>query len=115
MLRDTDLTDYPHAVDVRENVLIYPAAAPSDRRALQAELIRALTDGPGVVVFEDAFSADVIDRASDAFSAIIEAQRADGSAAGDHFGKPGANDRHLERRAEARAACPRCLRRLLRQ
>ena len=35
VLRDTDLTDYPHAVDVRENVLIYPAAAPSDRRALQ--------------------------------------------------------------------------------
>ncbi len=70
-----------------------PAAAPADRRALQAELIRALTDGPGVVVFEDAFSADVVDRASDAFYAIIEAQRADGSAAGDHFGKPGANDR----------------------
>ena len=67
--------------------------APSDRRALQAELIRALTDGPGVVVFEDAFTADVVDRASDAFFAIIEAQRADGSAAGDHFGKPGANDR----------------------
>ena len=26
--RDTDLADYPHAVDVRENVLVYPAAAP---------------------------------------------------------------------------------------
>ena len=91
--RDTDLADYPHAVDVRENVLIYPSAAPADRRALQAELIRALTGGPGVVVFADAFSPEVIDRASDAFFAIIEAQRADGSAAGDHFGKPGANDR----------------------
>jgi ectoine hydroxylase-related dioxygenase (phytanoyl-CoA dioxygenase family) len=91
--RDTDRADYPHAVDVRENVLIYRADASDDRRGLQAELIRALTDGPGVVVFEDAFSADVVDRASDAFFAIIEAQRADGSAAGDHFGKPGANDR----------------------
>ena len=91
--RDTDLADYPHAVDVRENVLVYPAAAPSDRRALQAELIRALTDGPGVVVFEDAFTPAVIDRASSAFYAIIEAQRAAGSAAGDHFGKPGDNDR----------------------
>ncbi len=48
---------------------------------------------PGVVVFEDAFAADIVDRASDAFFAIIEAQRAQGSAAGDHFGKPGANDR----------------------
>ena len=91
--RKTDVADYPHAVDVRENVLVYPATAPSDRRALQAELIHALTDGPGVVVFEDAFTPAVIDRASSAFYAIIEAQRAAGSAAGDHFGKPGANDR----------------------
>jgi ectoine hydroxylase-related dioxygenase (phytanoyl-CoA dioxygenase family) len=91
--RDTDLADYPHAVDVRKNVLVYSSAAASDRRGLQTELIRALTDGPGVVVFEDAFSGDVIDRASEAFTAIIDAQRADGSAAGDHFGKPGANDR----------------------
>jgi ectoine hydroxylase-related dioxygenase (phytanoyl-CoA dioxygenase family) len=91
--RSTDLADYPHAVDVRENVLVYPSTPPSDRRALQAELIHALTDGPGVVVFEDAFAADIVDRASDAFFAIIKAQRAEGTAAGDHFGKPGANDR----------------------
>jgi ectoine hydroxylase-related dioxygenase (phytanoyl-CoA dioxygenase family) len=91
--RDTDLADYPHAVDVRDKVLVYPSTAPADRRALQAELIRALADGPGVVVFEGAFADDVVDRASEAFSAIIVAQRADGSAAGDHFGKPGANDR----------------------
>ena len=91
--RTTSLADYPHAFDVRENVLVYPATPPSDRRALQAELIRALTDGPGVVVFEGAYSADVVDRASTAFYAIIEAQRTAGSAAGDHFGKPGANDR----------------------
>jgi ectoine hydroxylase-related dioxygenase (phytanoyl-CoA dioxygenase family) len=91
--RDTDLADYPHAVDVRKNVLVYSSAVPSDRRALQAELIRALADGPGVVVFEGAFGADVIDRASEAFYAIIAAQHAEGLAAGDHFGKPGANDR----------------------
>lgn len=89
----TDPADYLHAVDVRENVPVYSSAAASDRRALQAELIRALTDGPGVVVFEGAFSAGVVDRATDAFHAIIEAQRAGGSAAGDHFGTPGANDR----------------------
>lgn len=89
----TDLADYPHAVDVCENVLIYRCDASCDRRALQAELIRALTDGPGVVVFADAFAADVVDRAGDAFFAIIEQQRARGTAAGDHFGEPGANDR----------------------
>ncbi|WNG91268.1 phytanoyl-CoA dioxygenase family protein [Mycobacterium sp. ITM-2016-00318] len=91
--RTTDLAAYPHAVAIRDNVLVYPAAEPADRRALQAELIRALTDGPGVVVFEKAFPADVVDRASAAFFAIISQQRAAGAAAGDHFGMPGANDR----------------------
>jgi ectoine hydroxylase-related dioxygenase (phytanoyl-CoA dioxygenase family) len=94
--RDTELADYPHAAEVRRKVLVYSAPAMarvSDRRALQAELIRALADGPGVVVFTEAFDADITDRASKAFFAIIEAQRAAGQAAGDHFGKPGANDR----------------------
>lgn len=93
---ETELARYPYADDVRSNVLVYSAPAVarvSDRRALQAELIRALADGPGVVVFTDAFDHDVVDRASDAFFAIIDAQRAGGLAAGDHFGTPGANDR----------------------
>ena len=95
MDRDTELADYPFASDVRTGVLIYSAdaVARADRRAVQAELIRALADGPGVVVLEGAFDADVVDRASEAFTAIIETQHADGVAAGDHFGKAGANDR----------------------
>jgi ectoine hydroxylase-related dioxygenase (phytanoyl-CoA dioxygenase family) len=95
VLRDTDLADFPMATDVRGNVLVYSSATvgSADRRALQSELIRALADGPGVVIFEDAFSPDVVDRASEAFFAIIDAQHAAGLAAGDHFGKPGANDR----------------------
>ena len=95
VLRDTDPADYPHASDVRRNVLVYSAAAvpDTDRRALQAELIRALTDGPGVVVFEGAFEHEIVDRATAAFNEIIAAQRALGGAAGDHFGKAGANDR----------------------
>jgi ectoine hydroxylase-related dioxygenase (phytanoyl-CoA dioxygenase family) len=93
--RDTDPADYPLAAGVRGNVLVYSATVIShaDRRGLQSELIRALADGPGVVVFEGAFSPDVVDRASDAFFAIIAEQHAAGSAAGDHFGRPGANDR----------------------
>jgi ectoine hydroxylase-related dioxygenase (phytanoyl-CoA dioxygenase family) len=95
VLRDTDPADYPLATDVRNNVLVYSSAAVGavDRRALQSELIRALADGPGVVMFEQAFDADVVDRASEAFFAIIDTQRAAGLAAGDHFGTPGANDR----------------------
>jgi ectoine hydroxylase-related dioxygenase (phytanoyl-CoA dioxygenase family) len=94
--RETDLADYPYAHEVRDNVLVYSAPSMSradDRRALQAELIRALAEGPGVVVFTEAFDSEVVDRASDAFFAIIEAQRSGGRAAGDHFGTPGANDR----------------------
>jgi ectoine hydroxylase-related dioxygenase (phytanoyl-CoA dioxygenase family) len=95
VIRETELADYPHADDVRSNVLVYSATtvATADRRELAAELIRALADGPGVVVFEGAYSPDVVDRASEAFFAIIDSQRAAGTAAGDHFGKPGANDR----------------------
>ncbi|HYZ68984.1 MAG TPA: phytanoyl-CoA dioxygenase family protein [Mycobacterium sp.] len=95
VLRTTDPADYPMAIDVWSNVPVYSAATlqSADRRALQSELIRALADGPGVVVFEGAFDAGVVDQATDAFFAIIDAQRAAGSSAGDHFGKPGANDR----------------------
>ena len=91
----TELADYPYASDVRRDVLVYSAdvVARADRRAVQAEVIRALADGPGVVVFEGAFDADVVDGASEAFAAIIESQHADGVTAGDHFGKAGANDR----------------------
>src|SRR4051794_3760981 len=75
--RDTDLSAYPHAADVRQNVLVYSAAqmARADRRALQAELITALADGPGVVVFTGAFPAAVVDEASAAFAALIADQR----------------------------------------
>jgi ectoine hydroxylase-related dioxygenase (phytanoyl-CoA dioxygenase family) len=95
VLRDTDPANFPNASDVRSNVLVYSAAAVAgaDRQPLQSELIRALADGPGVVVFEDAFSPAIVDRANQGFFSIIAAQRAAGTAAGDHFGKPGANDR----------------------
>jgi ectoine hydroxylase-related dioxygenase (phytanoyl-CoA dioxygenase family) len=93
--RDTVIADYPLATDVRAGVLVYSAeaVAGADRRALQTELIRALADGPGVVMFEDALGHDVVDRASEAFTALIADQRAEGAAAGDHFGVAGANDR----------------------
>jgi ectoine hydroxylase-related dioxygenase (phytanoyl-CoA dioxygenase family) len=92
---DTNHADYPLASDVRLGALVYSAEAlaGADRHALKTELIHALADGPGVVVFEGAFDHDVVDRASEAFTALIEAQRAAGGAAGDHFGKAGANDR----------------------
>ncbi|GAB7069264.1 phytanoyl-CoA dioxygenase family protein [Mycobacterium hodleri] len=91
----TDAADYPLASDVRLGALVYSAEtmATADRHELQTELIRALADGPGVVVFEGVFDHSTVDRASEAFTALIADQRAAGGAAGDHFGKAGVNDR----------------------
>src|SRR3954451_22771168 len=70
----TDLADYPYADEVRENVLVYGArlrshvATPEGRRDVQAELARALADGPGIVVFAGAFpDTAVVDRATTVF------------------------------------------------
>ena len=97
----TELTDYPHAADVEQGVLVYDAAAlrsaitsPEGRDAVEAELVRALTNGPGVVALKGAFDDhDVVDRVTAVFDEIIEAERAAGTAPGDHFAKPGANSR----------------------
>ncbi len=97
----TDLADYPHADAVERGVLIYESgrlrkeiSGPEGRREVEAELARALDDGPGIVVFTGAFDdLGVVDRATEQFEAIIAAQRAAGGAAGDHFAKSGQNDR----------------------
>ncbi|MEV1066386.1 phytanoyl-CoA dioxygenase family protein [Streptomyces sp. NPDC050263] len=104
--RTTDLADFPHATTVEGNVLVYDserlrtAADPSGTgrepagRELRAELVRALADGPGIVVFRGAFpDPAVVDRLTAAFDALIAEQHASGTTAGDHFAKPGANDR----------------------
>lgn len=96
----TELADYPFAAQVRDNVLIYDATGlrpiigePAGREAVEAELVRALTDGPGVLVFAGAFPATaVVDRATAVFDGIIAAEKARG-ARNDHFAKSGANDR----------------------
>lgn len=84
--RTTSLDDYPHAESVTGNVLVYSASSAIDA----AELVRALSEGPGVVVFRGAFTGDVVDRATAEFDAMIAAQPSSG---GDHFARPGANDR----------------------
>ncbi len=97
----TDPADYPHAAAVIERVLAYDASAlrtaittPAGREAVEAELVRALTDGPGVVVFRGAYpDPSVVDRVSAAFEAIIADERAAGGPASDHFASAGANDR----------------------
>ncbi|MET7849691.1 phytanoyl-CoA dioxygenase family protein [Streptomyces avermitilis] len=97
----TDPADHPSAERVEQNVPLYDsdrlrslATSPQGRRSVQDELVRALLDGPGIVVLQRAFTdAAVVDAASEAFRALIEEERASGAARGDHFAKPGANDR----------------------
>ena len=99
--RHARLADYPLASAVHHNVLSYQgddirraAAVPEIRKALMAEWARALNDGPGILLLQDAFpDAAVVDAASDSFFAMIAEQRAANANAGDHFAKPGANDR----------------------
>ncbi|WP_210569171.1 phytanoyl-CoA dioxygenase family protein [Streptomyces sp. GESEQ-4] len=94
--RTTEAADYPHAAAVEQNVLMYDGDRLRDanRRDVQAELVRALTDGPGIVFFRRAFpDLDAVDRLTAVFDALIAEQRASGASAGDHFAKPGANDR----------------------
>ncbi|MFF4308874.1 phytanoyl-CoA dioxygenase family protein [Streptomyces sp. NPDC001507] len=97
----TDPADTPSAERVEQNVPLYDSdrlraltATPEGRREVQGELVRALFDGPGIVVLKGAFAdADVVDRATEAFTALIEEERASGATRGDHFARPGANDR----------------------
>jgi ectoine hydroxylase-related dioxygenase (phytanoyl-CoA dioxygenase family) len=99
--QSTDLADYPNAQRVERNVLVYDAAVvrsavsnPAVTEELAGEFARALMDGPGVVVFENAFTDHlVLDKATEVFDAIIADESASGSAAGDHFAAPGANSR----------------------
>ncbi|GAA2743078.1 phytanoyl-CoA dioxygenase family protein [Terrabacter aerolatus] len=100
LAEQTDLAEYPHATRVEQQVLFYDwatvrhtAADDAARRDLQAELARALADGPGIVVLAGAFEAEPLARATAAFERMIVEQRASGATAGDHFAKPGANDR----------------------
>lgn len=97
----TELADYPHASAVEKNILIYDggafiksAASPDGRKAVLAEICDAFSSGPGVVVFKHAYrDLSVIDGATALFSAMIDEQHRQNTGGGDHFAKPGANDR----------------------
>jgi len=97
----TDSGDYPHADRVERNVLLYDAQklavtarTAAGRDEVAAELARAFSDGPGIVVLEGAFPDHaVIDRVSRAFEEMIAEEEAAGRVAGDHFATPGANSR----------------------
>ena len=98
--RTTNVEDYPFAAGVEKNVLIYDgdavrsaAADPETRRALLAEWVEAMTNGPGVVAFKKAYSRHGADRHGD-----CALQRDDRRAA---------RDRNRRRRSLRQARCQR--------
>ncbi len=96
-----NLTEYPLAKDVQRNVLLYDgdrlrdaAAHPQSALAMKAELFRCLQAGPGVFVIAGAYEEiRVIDRATEVFQQIIAEEKSSAARRGDHFAKPGDNDR----------------------
>lgn len=98
------VTDLEFAADVQQQVPVYAVAellpklsgdkAGRYRRSLQSELVWLWRAGPGIVVFSGAFAEpDVIDRVTEIFHSMIRQARESDQSPGDHFARPGANDR----------------------
>lgn len=99
--RSTDPAQLRFSAAVQSNVPVYAgddvavaAAKPTDRTALLAEWAAIMLDGAGILIFKGAFKDNTaVDAATAHFTAMIAEQHASNRNAGDHFAKPGANDR----------------------
>lgn len=97
----TEPEDTPKAQRIEKRIPIYSGElfreAETDagaRQALMSELNGVLSGGAGVFVIKGAFEDTApIDAANSVIEDIIAREKAAGTAAGDHFAKPGANDR----------------------
>ncbi len=93
--KTTQLTDFPLAMSVEKNVLIYDGDTmrsqlnnPADEARLKAEWCHALREGPGVFVVKRGYpNTSIIDRSTDLFRVIVAEEKAKGQGQGDHFGK----------------------------
>jgi ectoine hydroxylase-related dioxygenase (phytanoyl-CoA dioxygenase family) len=97
----TNPADVPQATEVVRNIPVYDGAAvdaaaadPARRQALMEEWAFVFAQGPGILVIRQGVADHAaIDRATDVFDAIIAAEKQAAKGGGDHFAKPGANDR----------------------
>jgi ectoine hydroxylase-related dioxygenase (phytanoyl-CoA dioxygenase family) len=94
------IDQYPRATTIEHDTVVYDSrlvrddiATPEGRQSVMSELADALLAGPGIVVFREAFERDVVESVSEVFSAIIVDERESGIGGGDHFARPGDNDR----------------------
>ena len=92
--------DHPFSSDIEQKVVIYngdsirSVIGTPQAGELKNELHHCLKDGPGVLVIQKAFpNSQVIDRATEVFKEIISAEKNTTESRGDHFAKPGENER----------------------
>ncbi len=96
-----DPADTPMAAEVIRNIPIYDGAMvdlaavdPSQRQSLIEEWANVLSHGAGIIVIRAGMTdVAMIDRASAVFDQIILTEKQAARGGGDHFAKPGANDR----------------------
>ena len=100
--RATEPSQVPHAATIQRNLPIYDATGlaeinrdPARRRALLGEMAWVLGHGPGALAIKGGLDQEHnrLDDATEIFQTIIAEQHAAGRAIGDHFAKPGSNDR----------------------
>ncbi len=97
----TDADLYRYAAGVEQNVVVYQAGSlrsavdgdPHAAVGIRREMAEVLDQGPGIMVIKAAFDGAIIDRATEAFEHIIAVEKKAGLGSGDHYAKPGANDR----------------------
>ena len=94
------IDEYRHASSIERDTVVYDSgllcdhiATPEVRLSVMAELADVLRDGPGIVVFRAAFGRDIVDAVSGVFDEMIVDERERGVGGGDHFARPGDNDR----------------------
>lgn len=98
--RKTDAGALKFTSKVEKNIPVYDCSKllatlddPESKRSLQAEWNWIFMSGPGVLIFQNAYTdTTAIDEATKVFNDIISEQRQRGGG-GDHFAKNGVNDR----------------------
>jgi ectoine hydroxylase-related dioxygenase (phytanoyl-CoA dioxygenase family) len=88
--------DTPHAAEIIRNIPIYDGARvrSADRQTIMQEWAQVLSSGAGIIIIRQGMpDHPAIDRASAVFDQIIADEKVAGAGGGDHFAKPGANDR----------------------
>ena len=98
---ETSASDWPLASEIQKRIPIYDgdfvrssAVDSVSRLDLLSEWNAVFESGPGIIVIKGGMDdLSVVDDATAVFDQIIAREKAEGSSAGDHFAKPGANDR----------------------